>query len=107
MSKLTSISELVRRSLREIFQFSAENLLLLSVATGIALAQNPAPLISQPLVPDAIRPGSAGFTLTANGTGFVSGAVVKWNGNTRTTTIVSKSRVTAGCFLRFGSRILR
>ena len=95
MPKLTSISGLVRRSLREIFQLSAANLLLLSVATGVALAQNSVPLISQPLVPAAIRPSSAGFTLTANGTGFVSGAVVKWNGNTRTTTFVSKSRLTA------------
>ena len=76
MPKLTSIFGLLLRSLREAFQLSADNLLLLSVATGVALAQNPVPLISQPLVPDAIRPSSAGFTLTANGTGFVSGAVV-------------------------------
>ncbi len=52
-------------------------------------------LLWQPLVPDAIKPVSAGFTLTVNGTGFVSGAVVKWNGNARTTTFVSKSRLTA------------
>ena len=42
--------------------------------TGTA---NPVPLINQPLVPDAVKPGSAGFALTVNGTGFVSGAVVK------------------------------
>ena len=41
---------------------------------------NPAPLINQPLVPDAAKPGGAGFTLTVNGTGFVSGAAVDWNG---------------------------
>ena len=76
-------------------QFSVSSLLLLSIATGVALAQNPVPLINQPLVPDAIKPVSAGFTLTVNGTGFVSGAVVKWNGNARTTTFVSKSRLTA------------
>jgi len=40
------------------------------VAPGIA---NPVPLINQPLVPDAVAPGGAGFTLTVNGTGFVSG----------------------------------
>ena len=36
-------------------------------------AANPVPLISQPLLPDAIRPGAAGFTLIVNDTGFVSG----------------------------------
>jgi VCBS repeat protein/FG-GAP repeat protein len=56
---------------------------------------NPIPLINQPLVPDAVKPGGVGFTLTVNGTGFVSGAVVKWNGSPRTTTFVSGSRLTA------------
>src|SRR5947207_15994989 len=83
------------RLLYEIFQLSVGSLLLLSIATGVAPAQNPVPLINQPLVPAAIKPGSAGFTITVNGTGFVSGAVVKWNGNVRTTTFVSKSRLTA------------
>src|SRR5437879_1172017 len=56
---------------------------------------NPVPLINEPLVPDAVKPGSAGFTLTVNGTGFVSGSVVKWNGSPRTTTFVGGSRLTA------------
>jgi hypothetical protein len=60
-----------------------------------ASAANPVPLINQPLVPDAIKPGSAGFTLTVNGTGFVSGSVVHWNGSARTTAFVSRSRLTA------------
>jgi hypothetical protein len=50
--------------------------LLLSLA-AVAAAQDPVPLINQPLVPDAAKPGAAGFTLTVNGAGFVSGAVVK------------------------------
>jgi predicted dienelactone hydrolase len=62
------------------------------------MAQNPVPLINQPLVPDAIRPGAVGFTLTVNGTGFASGAVVKWNGSPRATTFVSKSRLKATVF---------
>jgi hypothetical protein len=53
------------------------------------------PLINQPLVPAAVSPGSAGFTLTVNGTGFVSGAVVNWNGSARATTFVSGTQVTA------------
>ena len=55
----------------------------------------PVPLINQPLVPDAIRPGAAGFTLTVNGTGFVLGSVVKWNGNARATAFVNSSRLKA------------
>ena len=57
---------------------------------------NPVPLINQPLIPDAIKPGTAGFTLTVNGTGFVSSSVVKWNGSARATTFVSKSQLRAG-----------
>jgi dienelactone hydrolase len=56
---------------------------------------NPIPLINQPLVPDAVRPGFAAFTLTVNGTGFVSSSVVKWNGTSRDTRFVSSSRLTA------------
>jgi hypothetical protein len=56
---------------------------------------NPVPLINQPLVPDARRPGGSGFKLTVNGTGFVSGSKVNWNGTARSTTFVNSSRLTA------------
>jgi len=69
--------------------------LTLSTLTGIALAQNPVPLVNQPLIPDAIAPGGAGFELTLNGTGFVSGSVANWNGSARATTFVSSSQLTA------------
>jgi hypothetical protein len=59
---------------------------------------NPVPLINQPLVPLAAAPGGLGFTLTVNGTGFVSGAEVEWDGSTRTTTFVSTSQLTAAIF---------
>ncbi len=58
-------------------------------------AQNPAPLINQPLVPTVVLPGGLGFMLTVNGTGFVSGSVVKWNGSTRVTTFVNSSQLKA------------
>jgi hypothetical protein len=69
----------------------------LSVLPAVATAQNPVPLINQPLVPDAIAPASQplGFTLTVNGTGFVSNSVVRWDGIPRSTTFVSSSRLTA------------
>ncbi len=63
--------------------------------SAAVISANPVPLINQPLVPDAIKPGGAGFTLIVNGTGFVSGSVAKWNGSTRTTTFVSSSKLRA------------
>ena len=54
---------------------------------------NPVPLINQPLVPDSVAPGEAGFTLTVNGTGFVPMSVVNWNGSARATTYVSTSQL--------------
>ncbi len=58
-------------------------------------AQNPVPLISQPLVPTIAAPGGPSFTLVVNGTGFVSGSVVNWNGSARLTTFVSGSTLKA------------
>ena len=69
--------------------------LLLLVSSADADAGNPVPYINQPLVPDAAAPGGSGFTLTVNGTGFVSGSVVDWNGSARTTTFVNGSQLTA------------
>jgi len=60
-----------------------------------AAQNNPVPLINQPLVPDAVAPGGPAFTLTVNGTGFVSGSVVNWNGSPRSTTYVSGSQLKA------------
>ena len=56
---------------------------------------NPVPLINQPLFPDAVAPGGAGFVLGVNGTGFVSASVVNWNGTPLATTFVSGSQLTA------------
>jgi len=66
-----------------------------SITVSAASAANPVPLISQPLNPDAAVPGAAAFTLAVSGTGFVSGAVVKWNGSARATNFVSNSTLTA------------
>jgi hypothetical protein len=70
-------------------------LLLTLTNTGVALAQNPVPLLNQPLVPAAVAPGGSGFTLTVNGSGFVSGSIVHWNGIALATTFISKSRLKA------------
>jgi hypothetical protein len=61
---------------------------------SIALAQtNPVPVVYQPLIPMTIKPASNGFTLTVNGFGFATGAVVLWNGSTRMTNYISRSQL--------------
>jgi dienelactone hydrolase len=70
-------------------------LLFLLGTAAIAAALNPVPLINQPLVPDATKPGGAALTLTVNGSGFVSASVVHWNGSPRTTTFVSEAQLKA------------
>lgn len=59
------------------------------------LAANPVPFINQPMMPGSAAPGGAAFILTVNGTGFVAGSAVEWNGSPRATTFVSGSQLTA------------
>ena len=54
-----------------------------------AFAVNPVPTVVGPVKPQAVVPGSSGFTLTVYGANFVSGAVVNWNRKPRTTTFIS------------------
>jgi hypothetical protein len=69
--------------------------LLLSFAASLARADNPVPLVNQPLIPSAVARGSAAFTLQVNGTGFVQGAVVHWNGAPLLTKFISRSELQA------------
>jgi hypothetical protein len=69
--------------------------LILLGSVPLVSGQNAVPLVNLPLVPGAVTPGSAGFTLTVNGSGFVSGSTVSWNGTARATTFVSSSQLTA------------
>ena len=55
---------------------------------------NPLPMIGG-LSPSSAVVGGAGFTLTVDGSKFVNGAVVQWNGAARTTTFVNSTRLTA------------
>lgn len=64
-------------------------------AAALFAQSNPVPFVNQPLVPATVAPGTATFTLTVNGTGFVSGSVVNWNGSPRATTFVNRSELTA------------
>ena len=69
---------------------------LATVLSSVASAtNNPVPYIQQRLVPTSTAPGGPSFLLTVNGSGFVSGATVEWNGSPRTTSFVSSSQLTA------------
>ncbi|HMV46210.1 MAG TPA: Ig-like domain-containing protein, partial [Blastocatellia bacterium] len=56
--------------------------------------QQTAPVISG-LNPTTAIVGGAGFTLTVNGSNFVSGAKVRWNGTERGTVFISATQLTA------------
>ena len=76
-------------------RFCPACLFLILISTIALGASNPVPFINQPLVPMSVAPGSNGFTLTINGTGFASDAVVNWNGSPRATSVISSSTVQA------------
>lgn len=56
--------------------------------------QNPPPTLTS-ISPSSAVAGSGAFALTATGTGFVQGSVVRWNGSNRTTSFVSPTQLTA------------
>ena len=55
---------------------------------------NPVPAISS-FYPKSATAGGKAFTLTVGGTDFVPGAQIQWNGNTRTTSFIDKTRLTS------------
>ncbi len=64
---------------------------------GGGQAAPPPPLLPSiaSLLPTSAAAGQPGFTLTVNGSSFVSGATVQWNGGARATTFVSSTQLTA------------
>lgn len=54
---------------------------------------NAIPIVSS-INPISITAGSAGFTLTVNGSNFINGSTVRWNGADRVTTYVSATQLT-------------
>ncbi len=65
-----------------------------SSPAAIFAINNPIPAITS-LSPASATAGGAAFTLTVNGTGFVSTSTVWWNGAQRTTQFVSATQLTA------------
>ncbi|MGD0630050.1 MAG: pre-peptidase C-terminal domain-containing protein [Terracidiphilus sp.] len=56
---------------------------------------NPVPAITPPLSPASALAGSPAFTLTINGSNFVTCSAVEWNGNALATTFVSATQLQA------------
>ena len=65
-----------------------------ATATASIGALPPVPGLTT-LSPNSATAGGPAFTLTVNGSNFVSGSVVQWNGTVRTTTFVSATQLTA------------
>src|SRR5262249_20783371 len=67
-----------------------------SVGNIVQLGDTAAPALTlTSLSPNSAVAGGPAFALTVNGTGFVSGATVLWNGAARTTTFIGSGRLTA------------
>ena len=60
----------------------------------ITAVNNPIPAITT-ISPTSAAAGGAAFTLTVNGSNFVTGSVVRWNGSDRPTAFISASQVSA------------
>jgi hypothetical protein len=70
-------------------------LAVLAITSGVLSATtNPLPQLD-PIAPNAVAPGTIGYTLTVTGTGFVSGSSIVWNGSPLATTFISASKLTA------------
>jgi uncharacterized protein (TIGR03437 family) len=54
----------------------------------------PAPVVTS-ISPDSVAAGGQAFTLTVTGAGFLSGAVVQWNGAPMMTALIDSSHLTA------------
>jgi hypothetical protein len=65
-----------------------------SATLSITPISNPVPSIAS-LSPSSTLAGGAAFTLTVNGSNFVSGSIVRWNGVDLSTTFVNAGQLTA------------
>ncbi|HEV2383552.1 MAG TPA: FG-GAP-like repeat-containing protein [Terriglobia bacterium] len=85
---------MLRRAARRLWLGVAVVVFALQIASASG-ANNPVPLVNQPLTPLTGAPGGSTSTVTVHGTGFVPGCVVNWNGASRPTQFVSSSELVA------------
>ena len=74
--------------------YSGMELLSVSIVHPTSSSPNPIPAITN-LNPSSATAGGVGFTLTVNGTNFISSSKVRWNGANRTTSYVSNTQLQA------------
>ena len=55
---------------------------------------NPLPVLNS-IAPNTAVAGGSSFTLTVNGSGFVNGSTINWNGASYTTVFISAAQLTA------------
>jgi Concanavalin A-like lectin/glucanases superfamily/Bacterial Ig domain len=66
-----------------------------STPVAVTIFNSVSPPVTTTISPSTATVGGAGFTLTVNGTNFVTNSVVRWNGLDRATTFVSSTQLTA------------
>jgi hypothetical protein len=71
-----------------------QEIYILSSSLAPAPPSNPLPTVSA-ISPTSAVAGAAGFSLTVNGSGFISSSVVDWNGTPLATTFVNGTQLTA------------
>ena len=65
-----------------------------TTVNGGVTGTNPLPVLSS-IAPNTAVAGSSSFTLTVNGSGFVNGSTINWNGASYTTVFISAAQLTA------------
>ena len=76
------------------FSFTSTDFFGVSKPAAIMITVNSLVPIVSGTSPNASIAGSPGFIMTVNGSGFVAGSVVQFNGSNRTTTFVNSSQLT-------------
>jgi Abnormal spindle-like microcephaly-assoc'd, ASPM-SPD-2-Hydin/Beta-propeller repeat len=71
-----------------------QEIYILSSSLASTQSNNPLPILST-ISPTSAVAGAAAFSLTVNGSGFVAGSQVQWNGAPLTTTYVNGTQLTA------------
>jgi len=93
---LTGVSAPGTGSQSVVAQYMGDSNYAGSTSTAITLTgSGTASVTIGSISPTSVVAGSLAFTLTVNGTGFATGAMVYFNGNARTTALISSTKVTA------------
>jgi hypothetical protein len=92
----TITRERERLAFRASNPFGSPGTSVLLFTSSIASASNLNPVpVATTLAPASTPAAGADFVLTVNGSGFIPGSTVEWNGSPRLTTVVSPTQITA------------